>query len=193
MQNVAAPVNHPANIRTGEAVSKYQVYNGGFESGLEGWTCVEGTLFGAVSNDVKYFSGASYGKDKDEGYLFTGANGGAHGTNGEWEKKTGVLRSDVVVIKAGATLSFKLGGGNKPEVGIRVVKFVENEGVAEKVIVASYTNTNQAVGSEAVLNRYSYKLTDITEETDCYIEIFDYAEDGWGLVTVDDISIGYTE
>ena len=59
--------------------------------------------------------------------------------------------------------------------------------------MASYTNTNQAVGSEAVLNRYSYKLTDITEETDCYIEIFDYAEDGWGLVTVDDISIGYTE
>lgn len=171
----------------------YQMYNGGFETGnLSGWELVEGEHFGAVSNDEKYFQDVSYGKDGD--YLFTGANAGEHGTNGEWEAKTGVLRSGLVVIKAGATLSFKLGGGNKPEVGIRVVKFVENsEGAAEKVVVASYTNVNQADGSQGALNQYSYQLTDITEETDCYIEIFDNATGGWGLVTVDSIAITYAE
>ena len=173
--------------------NEFQVRNGGFETGnLSGWELVEGEHFGAVSNDEKYFQDVSYGKDGD--YLFTGANAGEHGTNGEWEAKTGVLRSGLVVIKAGATLSFKLGGGNKPEVGIRVVKFVENsEGAAEKVVVASYTNVNQADGSQGALNQYSYQLTDITEETDCYIEIFDNATGGWGLVTVDSIAITYAE
>lgn len=48
--NNAVGVAHPANIRTGTETSKYQVYNGGFENGLEGWTCVDGAVPGDVSS-----------------------------------------------------------------------------------------------------------------------------------------------
>lgn len=181
--NTAENVEHPANIRTGDAVSKYQVYNGGFESGLEGWTCVEGALPGAVSHASTYFNGTSY--EKVGTYLFTAVEGRDDDVHDPGlEYRIGTIRSEKFTLKANAWISFKLGGANYDTLGIRIVK-------TDGTVIARFQNTNVAAAGEGQLVQYKYHF-DNAEEVECYIEIFDNEPNGdgarpWRLVVVDGI------
>lgn len=164
--------------------SAYRLFNGDFEEDdngdhLTGWTLVSGEAFGAASTDDKFFSGASYGKEKDGTWLFTGANGGTHGTNGEWEAKTGTLRSRNFTLQKNGWISFRLGGAHNVQCGIRICAAADGE------VLAEFNNLNR--GIDAVLDKYKFKFSGMDADTECYIEIFDDATGGWGLVVVDDI------
>ncbi|MDE5729609.1 MAG: hypothetical protein K2I20_05505 [Clostridia bacterium] len=180
--NTAEEKEHPANIRTGDEVSKYQVYNGGFESGLEGWTCVDGAIPGAVSSANRYW-GADYG---NTGKLFTAVEGHGEDTphDPNLEYRMGTIRSEKFTLKANAWISFRLGGSNYDTLGIRIVK-------TDGTVIACFQNTNVSAAGEGQLVQYKYHF-DNAEEIECYIEIFDNEPNGagerpWRLVVVDEI------
>lgn len=163
----------------------YRIVNGGFETGdLTGWTLTEGEIPGRVGSDTKYFANVEYGKDGN--YLFTAICG--HSSDNDptpdgLEGKKGTIRSEKFILKANGWISFKLGGAINPETGIRVYK-------ADGTLLAQFRNTNNAP-QEGKLIQYIYQFTDLTEDTECYIEIFDNADSGWGLVAVDSIETYY--
>lgn len=181
--NEAEGVAHPDNIRTGGAVSKYQVYNGGFENGLEGWSCVEGALPGMVTDASTYFDGTSY--EKVGTYVFTAVEGrDADVHNPGLEYRKGTIRSEKFTLKANAWISFKLGGSNYDTLGIRIVK-------TDGTVIARFQNTNVSSAGVGQLVQYKYHFNN-AEEFECYIEIFDNEPNGegerpWRLVVVDAI------
>ena len=166
----------------------YQIANGSFETGdLIGWTytVADGsTDFGRVESADYYWNNAANGFNKQGNYLFTGIETVA-GTNQETGK--GTLRSVNFTLKQNGWISFLMGGAHNANCGIRV------RSAADDSILAEFNNLDK--GHDGVMDRYKYQFSGMDGEKECYIEIFDEAEGGWGLVVVDDIrtALGDTE
>lgn len=172
--------------------NKYQVFNGGFETGdLTGWTRVEGEVPGAVSPNSKYFSGASYGKEGN--FLFTAIEGykGESGPAPALEHLMGTIRSREFTLRAGGWISFKLGGAINKTTGIRVVR------ASDGAVLGEFNHTAVSPAGEGVLAQYIFEFSDVAEDTECYIEIFDNEPNEgpevkpWRLVAVDAIITDY--
>ena len=86
-------------------------------------------------------------------------------------------------LKAGGWVSFKLGAAKNDTTGIRFINARTGE------VIGKFTNTQfqKLDGNEGQLIQYKYKFDEITEDTLCYIEIFDESVGDWGLVAVDSI------
>ena len=171
--------------------NKYKVFNGDFETGdLTGWTLVDGEIPGAVSSNDKYFSGASYGKEGN--FLFTAIEGysGEPNPAPALEHLMGTIRSRAFTLRADGWISFKLGGAINKNTGIRVVK-------SDGTVLAEFNHTAVSPSGEGVLAQYIYHFAEITEDTECYIEIFDNEPNEgdnvkpWRLVAVDAILTDY--
>ena len=172
--------------------NKYQVFNGGFETGdLTGWTRVEGEVPGAVSSNSKYFSGASYGKEGN--FLFTAIEGykGESGPAPALEHLMGTIRSREFTLRAGGWISFKLGGAINKTTGMRVVR------ASDGAVLGEFNHTAVSPAGEGVLAQYIFEFSDVAEDTECYIEIFDNEPNEgpevkpWRLVAVDAIITDY--
>ena len=183
----------PADFNAAVAVTVkpeniYKVLNGGFETGdLTGWECVDGEVPGKVSNLTGYW-GDNKNYNKDGEWLFTGAEGQNNQTDPNLEYRKGTLRSNVFTLKAGGWISFKLGGTIHVEAtNIKVVK-------ADGTVLAVFHNSNPVTqdGGEVQLVQYIYQFTDLAEDTECYFEMYDNAESGWGLIVADSFKTDYT-
>ena len=159
----------------------YALVNGGFENGLDGWT-LHGEQFAKVSSLDGYWS-ANNKYFKDGNNLFTGLEGQNNETDPNLETKRGVLRSSMFKLKAGGWVSFKLGAAKNITTGIRFVN-ARTGAVIGKFINTQFAKIN---GNEGQLIQYKYKFDEVTEDTLCYVEIFDEATGDWGLVAVDSI------
>ncbi len=158
----------------------YQIINGGFETGdLTGWTytVADGSVdFGRVENADYYWNNSNNLFNKEGKYLFTGIET-VHGTNQESGK--GTLKSSVFTLRQNGWISFLMGGAHNENCGLRV------RSAADDTILAEFNNLDK--GFDGVMDRYKYQFTGMDVDMQCYIEIFDNAEDGWGLVVIDDI------
>lgn len=171
--NVALDLGIQGNI--------YEVINGGFEEGLKGWSVYEGEEPGKVSNLDGYWVD-NFSFEKDGNYLFHALEGQSYETDPSLEYRIGVLRSNLVVLKANSIISFKLGAAKNDSTGIRFVNAATGE------VIGSFYNTefNKHDGNEGRLMQYVYQFANETE-IECYIEIYDNATSDWGLVAVDSI------
>ncbi|MDE6504652.1 MAG: hypothetical protein K2L42_02145 [Clostridia bacterium] len=160
--------------------------NGSFETGdLTGWTYTVAngsTDFGRVEGADYYWNNPENLFNKSGNYLFTGIETVA-GTN--QESGRGTLRSTNFLLQKDGWISFMLGGAHNALCGIRV------RNAADGSILAEFNNLDK--GRDGVMDKYKYKFSGMEADTECYIEIFDEAEGGWGLVVVDDICTYYTE
>ncbi|MDE6504653.1 MAG: hypothetical protein K2L42_02150 [Clostridia bacterium] len=167
-------------------VTDYYIVNGGFETGdLTGWiyTVADGsTDFGRVEGADYYWNNPEKSFNKSGNYLFTGIETVA-GTN--QESGRGTLRSSEFTLKQNGWISFMLGGAHNALCGIRV------RNAADGSILAEFNNLDK--GFDGTLDKYKFKFTGMQSDIKCYIEIFDDAEGGWGLVVADDICTYYTE
>lgn len=177
--------------------NKYQILNGGFEYGdLTGWTLTQTStdgIFGHVSRQNEFFGGKYY---KDGNFLFTGIEGNTSGRDEDpnVEAFTGTLTSNFFTLKANSWISFRLGGAcnGEKKAGLRI-KNSNGEIIAQFVndkFSEKYGNDEAVTAKEGALVPYKYHFENETDLENCYVEIYDEATQGWGLVAVDDIQTG---
>ena len=172
------------NLATNK-VDGYNVTNGGFETGtLFGWTLVDGSEPGFLTDKNCYWSRSDLAFGKEGNWLYTGVEVEGHG---HVEDNTGTLRSNAFIVKENSVFSFKFGGAiwdgsYRTDVYVRLVK-------ADGTEIGRYYNTNGYSGDQTCcMVEYSYELNN-TEEMVCYVEICDYATGGWGLLAVDGFTV----
>lgn len=160
-------------------VSKYRLFNGGFETGsLTGWT-LEGDI-GVVTDDDNYWNDPNNVYNKNGRYLFSWY------TNGDGlsrEDATGTLQSRVFTLKQDAIVSFLLGGG---QTGVSL-EFVRPaaDGAGEEVL-ARFTNQ---LFNDGRLISYYYQF-DLEEDTQCFVRVIDQAaadEGAWRCFALDGV------
>ena len=92
--------------------------------------------------------------------------------------------SRIFTLKAGAKVSFLLGGGGgNPDVYLEFVN--ANTGK----VIAKFMNTSP---KDAQLIRYYYQFNELSEDTECYIRVTDNATSSWGCFTLDGIEVNRT-
>ena len=160
-------------------VSKYRLYNGGFETGsLMGWE-LTGDI-GVVTDDDNYWNDPNNVYNKNGRYLFSWY------TNGDGvsrEDATGTLQSRVFTLKKNAIVSFLLGGG---QTGVSL-EFVRPaaDGAGEEVL-ARFTNQ---LFNDGRLISYYYQF-DLEEDTQCFVRVIDQAaadEGAWRCFALDGV------
>lgn len=170
-----------------EVTDKYQIMNGGFETGnLAGWEVTSGNVHAdrAVSGADFGWSGASY--NQGGSFHFDGANGAAV----DEEKETYTLKSSEFELGGAGVISFKLGG--KAAV-LRVYEKVSG------AMIAEYRNPAFADIEHAHVEKGNRSLTMTTYYADLsafkgatlYIELADVETDSWAILHADDIVTYY--
>lgn len=160
-------------------VSKYRLYNGGFETGsLMGWE-LTGDI-GVVTDDDNYWNDPNRVYGKNGKYLFSWYK---NGDGVERENATGTLQSRVFTLKQDAIVSFLLGGG---QTGVSL-EFVRPaaDGAGEEVL-ARFTNQ---LFDDGKLISYYYKF-DLKEDTQCFVRVIDQAaadEGAWRCFALDGV------
>lgn len=151
-------------------VSKYRLYNGGFETGsLMGWE-LTGDI-GVVTDDDNYWNDPNNVYGKNGRYLFSWYTNGDRVSR---EDATGTLQSRVFTLKKNAIVSFLLGGG---QTGVSL-EFVRPaaDGAGEEVL-ARFTNQRFDDGR---LISYYYQFN-LKEDTQCFVRVIDQAADDEGI------------
>lgn len=145
-------------------VSKYRLYNGGFETGsLMGWE-LTGDI-GVVTDDDNYWNDPNNVYGKNGKYLFSWYK---NGDGVERENATGTLQSRVFTLKQDAIVSFLLGGG---QTGVSL-EFVRPaaDGAGEQVL-ARFTNQ---LFDDGRLISYYYQFN-LQKDTQCFVRVIDQA------------------
>ena len=155
----------------------YDLFNGGFEMGnVQGWW--NNGEIGVVTNASGYWGdNISYGKDGE--YLFTGVQ--SFGADTMREGNKGVLTSSAFELGGTGYITFMLGGGENDLCYIQVIDATTNE------VLARY---HQQDMQDAVLKTYVADLSDYIGDT-IRIQVVDYATDGWGCVSFDNVVTYY--
>ncbi|MBQ7913143.1 MAG: hypothetical protein IJ308_05320 [Clostridia bacterium] len=162
----------------------YQVTNGGFEDGIDGWTPT-GNI-GAVSSEKNYWIGDEANADGfpfglDGTYMFS-----AYATEG-LEGNKGVLKSSTFTVSESGWITYKLGGAKNLEyVHLDIVESSSGK------ILKRYHNQNHryelvdGVRLGCELNAYKADLTDCVGK-EVYLRISDYASSDFGLFFLDSV------
>lgn len=184
--------------------NKYQVQNGSFLYGTNGWTAESndagGAELGFVVDKENHYPGAEYGYMCDDygtasGKVFSFVNTDAINEGETQEKKeinhervTGRLVSSLFVVKEGAWLTFSWGGGGNGDVLLKICK-------EDGTVVAVYDNIYDNAGSlQAKTLKRAVDLggLGLAGET-AYLVFEDNSTSNYGGIVVSDIVTDATE
>ena len=170
--NTATPAPHPNDI--------YQIYNGGFDSGLQGWYVETtddangGGEFGVLSDVENETWGVNNGPYNNDGNFFKNGN----------EASKGYLQSNAFTVSENGWLTFKLGGNS----ALSYVAILDADTGEE---LARFVNKNFVGdwGNNKGWEMYAYKVnlieSGIPAGTEVRIKVVDDATNDYGVVVVD--------
>ena len=156
----------------------YNVTNGSFENGLDGWTMniweagAQNTLGWVESSEHDAGWYTKNDDRKDGNNLFTFCR--PDGTNCENTK--GELVSSTFTLKQNGYVSFRFGGAGSREVRIELVR-------ADGTVIATFYN--EAPG-KANTEMYAYYYQYTGETADCFFRVVDDSVSNYGCFVVDD-------
>ncbi len=161
-------------------VMTYEIVNGGFESGLDGWK-QSGEIGWVLDAEVESEWYAKNDGVSADNKLFAFWHN--NGTNNEWA--TGTLESSRFFLKNNTYVSFRFGGAggtaDNPNHDVRIELCNANG----EVIATFY---NDAEGKENTrMNAYYYQFTGVT--TECFFRVCDYSGSNYGGVVIDDFRV----
>ena len=154
----------------------YQVTNGSFEQGLEGWISI-GEI-GVVTNANGYW-GENISYEKVGDHLFTGVE--SNGADTMREGNRGTLTSSIFEIGGTGYISFKLGGGGNDLCYVQIIDADTHE------VLARY---HQQAQQDAKLILYKANLSAHIGKS-VRLQVADYASSGWGCVSFDHVVTYY--
>ena len=159
----------------------YDIANGSFEDGLDGWTmniteAGSHNTLGWVERSEHNADWYSKNDDTKDGHnLFTFAR--PDGTNCENSK--GTLQSATFTLKQNAFVSFKFGGAGGAQNHDVYIELCKEDG---SVIARFYNDAPGKVNTR--MNAYFYQYTG--EETNCFFRVVDNSTGDYGCFVVDD-------
>lgn len=154
--------------------SKYQIANGGFETGdLTGWECV-GNIGRVVSED--FWLDRPY--NKKGRYLFTGFEHDGQ----KLESNKGTLTSSPFEVGGSGWITYLLGGGKKPE--LCYLSVIDADSGKE---LTRYCNS---AFNDGTLILYKADLSEFIGKT-VKLVLTDNAVDNWGLLVADSFKTYY--
>lgn len=156
----------------------YNVTNGSFENGLEGWT--QNIWDAGAHNTLGWVESSEHNADwytknddrKDGNNIFTFCK--PDGTNCENTK--GELVSSIFTLKQDSFVSFRFGGAGTREVRVELVR-------ADGTVIATFYN--EAPG-KANTEMFAYYYQYTGETTECYFRVVDDSVSNYGCFVVDD-------
>ena len=160
---------------------KYELVNGSFESGMEGWK--QNITWAGAQNTLGWVESSEhdagwYTKNdgrKDGNNLFTFCK--PDGTNCENSK--GTLDSATFVLKKDSYVSFRFGGAGTRDVHVQLCK------ANGEVIATFYNEAPDKVNTEMFAYYYQYA----GEDTECFFRVVDNSESNYGCFVVDDFRV----
>lgn len=162
----------------------YEVANGSFESGLDGWTMniteagAHNTLGWVESSehDAGWYTKNDGRKDGNNLFTFCKPDG----TNCENTK--GTLNSSIFTLKKDTYVSFRFGGAGTRDVHLQLVR-------ADGSVIATFYN--EAPGKvNTEMFAYYYEYTG--ETADCFFRVVDNSTSNYGCFVVDDFRANLT-
>ena len=161
--------------------SAFELANGDFENGLEGWTVV-GNI-GAVSSDTHYWVGD---EENADGYAFGMDGEGMFSAYapGATEAAVGTLTSSSFTVGGSGFVTFKLGAmKNGSSVYVDVVD-AETKEILARYYNALWAERTEGVKSGCTLVAYKADLSAFLGR-DVFFRISDNADSGYGLFFAD--------
>ena len=161
---------------------KYEIVNGSFESGKDGWKQVGDNLGEVVSEEVDEGWYTKNDDNKDGNYLFTFAFKNGEGNTVNVEGARGSLESTTFVLKKGAYVSFRFGGAggvSNHDVYIQLCR-------ADGSVIATFYNDKEGKVNTR-MNTYYYLYEGDT--TDCYFRVVDNSTGDYGCIVIDDFRV----
>ena len=160
---------------------KYELVNGSFESGLEGWKMniteagAQNTLGWVESSehDAGWYTKNDGRKDGNNLFTFLKPDG----TNCENTK--GTLNSSTFVLKKDSFVSFRFGGAGTRDVHLQLCK-------ADGTVIATFYNEAEGK-TNTEMYAYYYQYTGETAE--CFFRVVDNSVSNYGCFVVDDFRV----
>ncbi len=160
---------------------KYEIVNGSFESGLDGWkqniweAGAQNTLGWVESSehDAEWYTKNDDRKDGSSLFTFCKPDG----TNCENTK--GELVSSTFTLKKDSFVSFRFGAAGSRDVRIELV-------AADGTVIATFYN--EAAG-KVNTEMYAYYYQYTGETTDCFFRVVDDSTSNYGCFVVDDFRV----
>ena len=165
---------------------KYNIVNGSFESGKDGWKQNGDNLGEVINNEINESWYTKNDDNKDGEYLFSFAFFNGEGGVVNVEGSKGNIESSNFILKQNSYVSFRFGGaggGANHDVHIQLCR-------ADGSVIATFYNDAEGKVNTR-MNAYYYQYQG--ETADCFFRVVDNSTSDYGCFVIDDFRVNLEE